>query len=390
MPEEKQENIQQKGERPLSPRQIEQRRAASKRSSGPRTAEGKKRAALRGLKHGLYSTKLPSHTAALYHGMAEIGENPEEFNALHQSLIDSFNPSTASESILVREIARLHWERQRLERAQEALIARRVQELEIARQRKSLEVSQRISSQTPALHLSFGYFWLDESPEKYQKLLELLDQLRQCVNLGVYAGAKNIIDLIYGPTPSVRGVNIKTYFEDLAEAAARQHPESAEDSAAPDEAEAQPEDAAEEVEEEDADDHNADDENEDDDRDDDDDDNEGDNDGDDEDDDSDEDDEDDDEDGETSSGRIWASPSALRRELEAEIASISQQYALYKRQYDVTPTMRAECLVPTVDQRWLMRQLGIIDRGIDRKVRLLMHLKKADQEGIQPEDEEKN
>lgn len=46
---------------------------------------------------------------------------------------------------------------------------------------------------------------------------------------------------------------------------------------------------------------------------------------------------------------------------------------------DITPTMRAECLVPSIEQRWLMRQLVIIDRGIDKKVRLLMHIRMCGQ-----------
>ncbi|HEV2418595.1 MAG TPA: hypothetical protein VGX94_12385 [Terriglobia bacterium] len=285
---------------------------------------------------------------ALHASMIELGEDPEEFSKLHEGIVASFRPSNRAQEALAREIAWLHWERQRLERAQAALFARRIQELEIQRQRKSLEISQKISAQIPAAQMNIGYLWADESPEKFQKLLELLDQLKQCVDAGVFMGAETYIDWIYGPLSTARGAMIKVLFAQLAEipplnAAPDDDEEPAmegetgtEDesplsptepltvaAAADDPASGEPRDF--------------------------------------------------------DAGRSDADIAQhvavmkLRREIEAEIASVTQQYWLYQRQYvDVTPTMRAECLVPTIEQRWLMRQLYMIDRGIDRKVRLLM------------------
>ncbi|MGH9434281.1 MAG: hypothetical protein ACRD3T_22375 [Terriglobia bacterium] len=68
----------------------------------------------------------------------------------------------------------------------------------------------------------------------------------------------------------------------------------------------------------------------------------------------------------------------LRRELLAEISNVTQQYQLYLREnVELTPTMREECLAPTVDQRWLMRQMSLVDRQIERKTRLLLDMQQA-------------
>ncbi len=68
-----------------------------------------------------------------------------------------------------------------------------------------------------------------------------------------------------------------------------------------------------------------------------------------------------------------ADVSLLRRELMREISSVTQQYQLYLRQHvEITPTMRAECLVPTVEQRWLTAELNRLDRQIEKKTKLLL------------------
>ncbi|MGH9452530.1 MAG: hypothetical protein ACRD2O_01000 [Terriglobia bacterium] len=66
---------------------------------------------------------------------------------------------------------------------------------------------------------------------------------------------------------------------------------------------------------------------------------------------------------------------AVGRELLAEICNISQQYQLFIREHvEITPTMREECLAPTAEQRWLMRQMNSTDRQIERKTRLLLEV----------------
>ena len=54
---------------------------------------------------------------------------------------------------------------------------------------------------------------------------------------------------------------------------------------------------------------------------------------------------------------------------------------LYIRKYvEVTPVMREECLAPTAQQRWLMREMNMIDRQISQKTRLLLEMERSERE----------
>lgn len=86
-----------------SPAQLEANRRNARLSTGPSTPEGKARASLNRLRHGLYSKSvvLP-------------GEDPAEYDALLQSFLAEFQPVTLTEQHLVKVIADAHW---RLRRA---------------------------------------------------------------------------------------------------------------------------------------------------------------------------------------------------------------------------------------------------------------------------------
>jgi len=276
-----------------SPKRIAANRRNARKSTGPRTFAGKLRVSRNRLRHGRYAGKGNSSLRTIYTSMAELGEDPEEFTRLHQGLLDSYQPATRAAEMLVEDLAARRWERQRLERGQAALLARRVQQLETQRQRRSLEISQQISPQLDPAALALGVMWQEESAAKFQKLLELLEQLKDCAEAGVFGGAETFLDWVYGAAPTMRGALIKSLFTQLA--------------ATPD---APPEPEV---------------------------------------------------------------VSQLRRELMREISSVIQRYQLYLRQHvEITPTMRAECLAPTVDQRWLTLELNRLDRQIEKKIKLLL------------------
>ncbi|MGH9433647.1 MAG: hypothetical protein ACRD3T_19125 [Terriglobia bacterium] len=291
-----------------SPQRIAANRRNARKSSGPRTAAGKVRASRNRLKHGRYAGKDSPSLRTIYASIVELGEDPEEFTRLHQDLLDSYRPATRAAALLVDDLAARRWERQRLERGQAALLARRVQQLEIARQRRSLEISQKITAELHPAALSVGVIWEEDSAAKFQRLLEWLDRLKDCAEAGVWKGAETFIGWVYGAAPTLRGALIKGLFAGLA---------------------ATPETAANP-----------------------------------------------------------ADQSLLRRELLAEISNVTQQYQLYLRQHvDVTPTMRAECLVPTADQRWLTRELNRLDRQIERKTVLL---RREQSQPVEPKKTNKN
>jgi hypothetical protein len=71
----------------------------------------------------------------------------------------------------------------------------------------------------------------------------------------------------------------------------------------------------------------------------------------------------------------------LERELLRELANVSAQCDLYLREHvDLTATMCEERLTPTENERWLIRQMSLIDQQIERKTRLLLAVQKEARE----------
>jgi hypothetical protein len=212
--------------RTLSEEELAARRAGAKKSTGPRTLVGKLRSSQNALKHGRYRGQSAAYARSLYDRMEELGEDPSEFAEIEDGLRTSFLPTNQLQKMLVHEIALLEWQRQRMERAQTALLARSIQKLEIERERESLKVSQKISSQIPTAQLRIGLVWhKDESPTKYQKLLEWLQTLQGCIEIQDYETAEAVVGWIYGAVPTVRGAHIKSLFHSLAQAGSKASPD---------------------------------------------------------------------------------------------------------------------------------------------------------------------
>jgi hypothetical protein len=87
----------------------------SKRSGGPRTAEGKLSVSQNALKTGAYSNLavLPN-------------ENPEEFNQIVEQFKHDFHPADVIESSLVHELASLTWKKLRLEKLEQAVFVKKL------------------------------------------------------------------------------------------------------------------------------------------------------------------------------------------------------------------------------------------------------------------------
>ncbi len=76
--------------------------ANSKKSCGPKTPEGKARARDNALKHGLFAATLLIK-----------GEDPEEYNALVDDLIEQFDPLGTIENLLLSRMSACHWQSRR-------------------------------------------------------------------------------------------------------------------------------------------------------------------------------------------------------------------------------------------------------------------------------------
>jgi len=78
-------------------------RANGAKSRGPVTPEGKARSSRNACRHGLSNPHLAAELTCLY------VENRAEFVVIHEALADEFEPATASEALLVEEMAVCRW-----------------------------------------------------------------------------------------------------------------------------------------------------------------------------------------------------------------------------------------------------------------------------------------
>jgi len=91
----------------LSPRELAARRANAKKCTGPRTNEGMAASRLNALKHGFFARDVVN---PVLDGPARA----EEFHSLLCALLEEFQPESASERILVDEVAACCWRVRRL------------------------------------------------------------------------------------------------------------------------------------------------------------------------------------------------------------------------------------------------------------------------------------
>ena len=92
--------------------QIKANRNNAKKSTGPRTEQGKARVSKNGLKHGLLArdTVLP-------------GEDPADFDRQLSALEADIHPANSLEFELVRQIADAQWRMRRLTRLETGFLA---------------------------------------------------------------------------------------------------------------------------------------------------------------------------------------------------------------------------------------------------------------------------
>jgi hypothetical protein len=106
----------------LSPELLAAKRSNARRSTGPRTPAGKQNSKLNALKQGHYAAPENHHQV-----MLALGEDPQEFENSKQELLTTFGPGDALWEKQVDDLAKLYWRRERLERAQAGLKRRALQ-----------------------------------------------------------------------------------------------------------------------------------------------------------------------------------------------------------------------------------------------------------------------
>jgi hypothetical protein len=125
-------------------RQQQASRANGARSKGPVTAAGKARSALNALKHGLFAETwlLP-------------GESEEEYQALREDYLATFQPLTVAELAAVDEMIAGGWRLRRVRAIEQA-------EFELALEELAEKIAERYPHATAAQRLALAYRRLSE------------------------------------------------------------------------------------------------------------------------------------------------------------------------------------------------------------------------------------
>jgi hypothetical protein len=112
-------------------------RSNAQHSTGPRSPAGKQNSKLNALKQGQYAAPENHHQV-----MLALGEDPEKFDSLKQELMTAFGPGDALWEKQVDDLAKLYWRRERLERAQDGLRRRALQGIDDWQHRRQQEMAR--------------------------------------------------------------------------------------------------------------------------------------------------------------------------------------------------------------------------------------------------------
>ncbi len=113
---------------PPSQERIDANRRNAKKSTGPRTSEGKARSRFNGLKHG-----LTTNVAVL------PGEDPAEYDARVAAVVGSYAPQNRVEFDLLERVAATTWLLERASRAEAAQISHKIRRHAIEREEREQE-----------------------------------------------------------------------------------------------------------------------------------------------------------------------------------------------------------------------------------------------------------
>lgn len=204
----------------MTPRAVEARRRNAQKSTGPRSEEGKRRAA-RNLPGGRGFLAWPGRAAP----PALAGDS----ETLLAGLLEAFEPANAAERLLAEELARLHRRKQRNQEAQEGLIQAKLAKLRRERSRHQRELTLESSDFPYRIAAAAGLFQMEDCPAKFRQLSRLLNVLKDDIELGNFSDAgAELLQTIYGPCPSMRGARVLGNYKRLLASGFRPQPTEAE------------------------------------------------------------------------------------------------------------------------------------------------------------------
>jgi hypothetical protein len=196
-----------------TPARVAASQANGKKSKGPTTPEGKARVSLNALKTGAYAKTDRARREV----MLRRGENPDDFEQLHQEFSEEWRPGYITEAMLVKTIAEKSFDRAQLRAAwmETQLNSLRIAEAQGQRQqllaRRWLPGVPNVErGQRPPLWLA------KDSPSKFHAIFEILDLLQKWYDdRQVPETFAQEMRALYGEYHSRAGERIRTLFIEM-------------------------------------------------------------------------------------------------------------------------------------------------------------------------------
>jgi len=158
----------------LTPQRLAAARRNSQRSTGPRSEAGKQRMRMNALKHGCDAA--PENEAAV---MRALGEDPEQYEALQRELATAYGPGDALWDRQLADLARLYWRRNRIERMETGLMRRAFEAVEERQRERRKEIAAATFDPSHAAAFEIDLGEPTDPCVRLRLLLSLLGVLRQ-------------------------------------------------------------------------------------------------------------------------------------------------------------------------------------------------------------------
>jgi hypothetical protein len=158
----------------LTPELLAAARQNGQHSAGPSSDAGKQNSKLNALKHGQRAS--PENHRLV---MLALGEDPQEFDDLKRELMTTYGPGDALWEKQIDDLARLYWRRQRLERAQEGMMRRALLAVEEWQHRRRQEIAGATFGPAQAHMLDIDMPDSADPGVRLRKLLSYLEIVRE-------------------------------------------------------------------------------------------------------------------------------------------------------------------------------------------------------------------
>jgi hypothetical protein len=194
----------------VSARKIAANQANAQKSTGPKTPEGKARAALNSIRHGAYARAENRRREV----MLRRGQDPAEYEQVQADLVKSWQPEDAMQVLVVKTLGEKIWEKLQWRQAWLDAQSATLHWEQTQGQRRQLAARRWPRGARPGA--SRGLCGAHDSPQKFERILRFLDCLQEWCDKEICPDEyPEAMDTLYGDSPTLAGERIGMLFRRL-------------------------------------------------------------------------------------------------------------------------------------------------------------------------------